>query len=313
MLEHVVRHFIEAPSGRSDEAHHSDALRHPVDRNVAELAERQHGVVTTQQLVACGVSRGAIARRVKNGRLHNVHRGVYVVGHMALAPLAKERAALLACGRGAVLSHWSAAALWGFGEADDRVHVTVPGRQVRPRPGIEVHRTTTDARDVRTRSSLPLTAPDRTVLDLRGRMSATAFERLVAEGIAMRLVSRGLLGEDAQVTRSEAERALLRLVKKAGIEHPQTNQRVAGHEVDAVWRDHGVIAEVDGFAFHGHRLAFERDRRKDRALLREGWTVLRITWRQLRDEPEAVVADLAGTLSAAGPRTAPTRAGTGSR
>ncbi len=92
------------------------------------------------------------------------------------------------------------------------------------------------------------------------------------------------------MTRSEAERKLLELLRDARLPPPETNARVLGYEVDFLWRAQKLVVEVDGYAFHGHRAAFERDRAKDQVLVAAGYRVIRVTWRQLEREP-LVVAD----------------------
>jgi very-short-patch-repair endonuclease len=101
-------------------------------------------------------------------------------------------------------------------------------------------------------------------------------------------------------TRSEAERRLLRLVRSAGLPRPLVNTRVASLEVDVLWRDQRLVVEVDGFRFRSSRASFERDRERDAVLAASGYTVLRVTWRQLVNEPEAVVARIAGALAVRG-------------
>lgn len=105
--------------------------------------------------------------------------------------------------------------------------------------------------------------------------------------------------DDHGLTRSEAERRMRRLIREARLPQPLTNTRLAGYEVDFLWPDQRLIVEVDGYRFHGHRSAFERDRRKAMALIASGYTVIRVTWRQLTQEPHAVVAAIASALSAA--------------
>jgi very-short-patch-repair endonuclease len=105
--------------------------------------------------------------------------------------------------------------------------------------------------------------------------------------------------EQPQMTRSEAERRLLTLIERAALPRPRTNTRVGRYEVDALWPETRLIVEVDGFAFHGTRAAFERDRRRDADLTAMGFRVVRVTWRQLVDEPHLVVARLAGALARA--------------
>src|SRR3954465_8897179 len=136
----------------------------PVDAVLARLAAPQHGMVTRDQLVSAGLNAGAIPYRPKVGRLHRVHRGVYAVGHLPPSPHARAMAAVLACGSGAVLSHRSAAALWGITPPwRGDVEVTAAGK--RDRRGIRAHRSSTLARsDVTTHFGIPVTTLARTVL-----------------------------------------------------------------------------------------------------------------------------------------------------
>jgi very-short-patch-repair endonuclease len=290
----------------------------------ARLGSRQHGAITHAQLLAAGIGAGAIKHAVKTGGLHRVHRGVYIVGHLALAPGAKEAAALLACGKGAVVSHWSAAQLWGLVDAPPRrVDVTLVGRRCRPRRGIRLHGVSElDRRDVRLKHGLQVTAPARTLIDLAAEAGYDQLERAVAEARALRLVGerdldaalnragtrigagrmRAFLRHEGGpvLTRSGGERRMRRLLRAAGLPMPLVNARVEGWEVDFLWPGQRVVVEVDGYPFHAHRRAFERDRRKDLALANAGYHVIRITVRQLLDEPLAVVASIARLLERAG-------------
>ena len=289
----------------------------------ARLGGAQRGAVKRAQLLAAGVSRHSVDRRAQSGDLHRKHRGVYIVGHLALAPRANEAAALLACGEGALLSHRSAAHVWSLLESvPDRVDVTLVGRRCRPKEGVRLHWVAEiDRRDVRRRDGLPLTSPARTLVDLAFDASADELDRAVSEARALDLLRTGeleralerspgrrgaaptrafLLREDQPgYTRSKAERQMRRLMNAAGLPVPVANAKVAGYTADFLWREQRVIVEVDGYQFHGHRAAFERDRRKDMALSAAGYRVIRITWWQLRDEPFAVVAHIARMLERA--------------
>jgi very-short-patch-repair endonuclease len=99
-------------------------------------------------------------------------------------------------------------------------------------------------------------------------------------------------------SRNDAERRLHRLLDEAGLRPDATNATVAGWEVDAVWHEPRLVVELDGYQFHGTRAAFERDRRKDAALLAVGYRPLRVTWRRLTDEPLRLAAELGATLRA---------------
>jgi very-short-patch-repair endonuclease len=220
-----------------------------------------------------------------------------------------------------LISHISAASLWGFAprpDLDDDLHVTLIDRKIRSRPGLTTHRSRTlDPRDVRRLHSLPLTAPARTLHDL----AATSYpdlERAFAEAHAQRLVTpreieqlldragpragaralRALLSDNASgFTRSEAERLLRALLRAANLPMALFNSRVAGYEVDAVWPEQRLIVEVDGYAYHGHRAQFERDRKKGLALAAAGYRVIRVSWRQLTNEQLALVAVISTELS----------------
>jgi very-short-patch-repair endonuclease len=251
--------------------------------------------VTTAQLAAAGIGRNAVAHRVAHGRLTRMLRGVYRVGPVE-APFAREMAAVLATG--GALSHHSAAMVWGLRPPyDGPVHVALT-RAARSRQGVTVHRTASLKAAVH--QGLPLTPAARTLSDIAPLLSRGDLERAVEDAQIRGLITpRELRGRAAaaiaepQLTRSEAERRLQRLIRAAHLPKPHTNVRVAGWEVDVFWPREGLIVEVDGYAYHGNRAAFERDRRKDAALAAAGYTVIRITWRQLKDEPFAVVALLA--------------------
>lgn len=293
------------------------------DRAIAAIAGRQRGVVSRAQLLTAGIDRGGIGRRLRSDRLHRIHRGVYLVGHRAMVDGARELAAVLACGRGAVLSHLSAASLLQllpYPANPGPVDVTVIGRQTARRPGIRAHRARAlDPRDVRTLDGLPTTTPARTLLDLAATLSPHRLERALAEAQVRRLVTPAALRDQLErnpgragtralrrlvaldggpaPTRSEAERRLLRLLRASELPVPRVNTRLEGHEVDFHWPEHRVVVEVDGFRFHSSRAAFERDRDRDAKLAAAGYTVLRVTWRQLVDARETVVARLAAALA----------------
>jgi very-short-patch-repair endonuclease len=291
-----------------------------VDRAIAELAETQRGVVTRGQLLEIGMKPGAIKRRLRIGRLHGLHKGVYLVGHAAAPEGAREMAAVLVCGPRAVLSHRSAAYVWKllpYPATPTPVDITLVRAHAATRGGIRVHRVAKlSRRDVRILSGLPITIPARTVLDLAGIASPDELDRAFAEAQVQRVVdARGLADQIARnpgragvralralidagpaPTRSEAERRFLRLVRSAGLPEPQVNSRVGRYEVDFLWPDERLVVEIDGFAVHGTRRAFERDRQRDAALAASGYTVLRVTWRQIVAETQ-VVARLAASLA----------------
>jgi very-short-patch-repair endonuclease len=270
-----------------------------VDRAIATVAGRQHAMIATRQLAGLGLTRSAVAKRVRAGRLTPHIRGVYLVGPV-MPPLGPESAALLAC-PGAVLSHLSAAALWGIAQRPDAVHVTAASNK-RSRAGVRTHRGALAPRDVRVRQGLSLTSPYRTVLDLRHHVSAETLKRITWEASYRKLISddqaQRLLGASPPLARFEAERLLVELLTGAGLPQPLTNQRLHGWEVDLYWPEHRVVVELDGYDAHGgHRAGFERDHRKALALEARGIRVLRISGAQLTDEATTIVATAAGALA----------------
>jgi very-short-patch-repair endonuclease len=296
------------------------AARTPPAAVCSRLASLQDGVVTHAQLLDAGLTRDEIRQLIRMGFLHRVYRGVYIVGHLALSPLAKERAAVLACGPRSVISHRSAAYLWGLiDERSSTTSVTMTGRACRNRAGLRLHEVARlSSADIRTREGIRLTSPARTIVDLAAEADDHELEGLIAKARVKRLVRDGEL--DAAVaragkrrgvarlrallrthagkamTRSEIERRCRRLLKAAGLPQPGINRRVAGYEVDFLWPEHRVILEVDSITFHGHARAFEWDRRKTMALQDAGYYVIRVTRRQLVEEPYSVIAHITRAL-----------------
>lgn len=288
------------------------------DAIIAALAERQHGVVSRAQLLHAGVSRKAIDVRLTRGQLRLLHRGVFQVGPI-VAVRAREMAAHLACGATSVVSHRSAAALWQLLppiESEQPVEILVRARE-RCRPGILVRRARSLRKEEVTHLDLiPVTTAARTIVDLAATVSARELEQALAQALARRMTTRAqleraldrmngrrgsarlrafLIGE-AALTRSEAEERLLRLIRRAKLPEPATNARVAGFEVDFLWREARLVVEVDGYAFHSDAAAFEKDRHRDFALTSTGLRVVRVTWKQLLREPEVILVRLAQSL-----------------
>jgi very-short-patch-repair endonuclease len=264
------------------------------DRAVARIAERQRGLVTTVQLLAVGLSRRMIARRVASGRLHRVFHGVYLVGHPVPAPFTMEQAALLLAGPTAALSHHTSGWLDGFLPQPDTTHITVPDRQIRRRPNLHPHRAPLEPHEIHIRDGLRRTTPQRTLRDLASFLDPAALERATHEAQVRGLIPT-TIGQPG-ITRSEAERRLQTLLRRAGLPPTHTNTRVLGFEVDVLYAPQRLIIEVDGLAFHATRFAAERDRRRDAALLAAGYRVLRVTWRQIVETPEALVVQIARAL-----------------
>jgi len=286
---------------------------------VARIARSQQGIVSASQLAAAGFGPNATGRRVAGGWLVRRHAGVYQLG-VHCGPLGDEMAALMACGAGSVLGHWASMAVFDVRGREGRpVDVLVPRDFAGQLDGVRRHVTRWLAPgDVVERHGMPVTVPARTLLDLAARISQRELERLVEDTQVRRLTSVGELQamvergagrrgvrklraiveelDEPLFTRSEAERLLLATVRAANLPLPRTNVRVAGLEVDALWPEQRLVVEVDGFAVHGTRVAFERDRRRDARLLLAGYRVIRLTWRQLTRERSSVVGLLRSAL-----------------
>ena len=278
------------------------------DATIARIASNQHGVVTAAQLASAGPSPASVTRRRASSRLHRIHRGVYAVGHCRLSDRGPWMAAVMACGAGAVLSHLSAAELWGIerrirwpSEAGNEiadVHVTVPTTAgIRTREGIALHRSSTLlARDTGRREGIPVTTPTRTLADLRPILSPARFSAAVREAEFLGLPVTDPPGSDR--TRTELERRLLAICRRHRLPGPEVNVRVDRFEVDFLWPSERLIVEVDGWQSHRGRTAFEADRARDARLKLLGYDVLRFTWRQVTRERAAVTETIRTLLAA---------------
>jgi hypothetical protein len=232
------------------------------DVALAELAARQHGIVTRAQLVALGFGAGAITYRVKIGRLHLLHRGVYAVGHRPPSPLATAMAAVLACGPDSVLSHRSAAALWQIlPRWYSPTEVTAPTKH--RLEGIHVHRSR--HADATTHYGIRVTTPARTLVDLADVLNPRQLTRAVNEAQVQRLITpaelttlltrypgrrTSRLTPERGATRSALEDRFVRFIKRHQLPLPELNQTIAGHEVDAVYRQQRLVIELDSRQFH---------------------------------------------------------------
>jgi hypothetical protein len=245
----------------------------PPDAAVAEVAAGQWGVVSLSQLVAAGLDRSGVARRVRGGRLHRVSREVYAVGHVRLCREGRWMAAVLACGEGAVLSHRSAASHWGL-LANQAALIDVTGTRSRTgASGVRLHRSRfLDARDTTKHQGIPITTVPRTLLDLAATVQPHRLERALAQAQRLQLYdhraiadliarSNGHRGigaltkatsrEDPKWTRSELEAWFLTLVRDAGLPEPLVNESLTAPdhpllEVDFYWPTHRLIVELDG-------------------------------------------------------------------
>ncbi len=257
------------------------------------LAEGQHGIVGRDQLLRRGLSTRLIEARIDAGLLVAVHDGVFAVGHAQLSREGRWLAAVLASGPGAVLSHGSAAVLWGFGEGRGRVEVTRRSGGT-TRAAIWVHQTRfLPDEHIAVEKGIPTTSVERTFLDMAARVERRRLERMLVDAdraglldwrklqqVIERGVGRkgiGRLGRAAQEidprsrdTRSPLEVDFLAFCRETGLPQPEVNVFVEGYLVDFLWVAERLVVETDGYAFHRDRTAFERDRERDLDLTAAG-------------------------------------------
>jgi hypothetical protein len=309
----------------ADPARRIDERDRPRDAAVAELAARQHGLAARRQLVALGLGRGAIERRLARGRLLGVHRGVFAVGHPRLSGRGWWIAATLACGDRAPLSHQSAGALWEFrASASASVDVTTQRGRAATRDGIRVHHARRlDPEDGTVRDGIAVTTVARTLLDLAETLSASQLRRGFEEADRLELIDMGSIEELMARARGTAR---CQATRRAAVEPPrplsshpvrprtpvpravsqvrppptQPERPPGGLEVDALWGDERLVVELDGFEFHRGRAAFGRDRQRDAALQMAGYRVLRVTHRRLQSEPGVVIETVRALLADSG-------------
>jgi len=284
-----------------------------------DLVKRQHGVVTRQQLLALGMSSEAIEHRRATGRLHRIHHGIYAVGRPQVGQRGRWLAAVLSCGPHALLSHESAASLWGLWARPTRVDITVPEGTRRRRPGIHLHRRSRLAPEHRCIiQGIPVTDPVSTLIDLATCVGLDRLDRAVNEADRLDLVDpeslrlaldaspprpgvgslRSLLDRHTfALTDSVLERRFLRLVRVAGLPAPKTQAWVNGFRVDFYWPDLGLVIETDGLRYHRTPAQQKKDHLRDQAHTAAGLTVLRFTAAQVRFEPKQTRATLITVMS----------------
>lgn len=295
------------------------AVRGRGDAEISRIAELQRGIVHRSQLVEAGLTSASIKHRLAIGQLHRLYPRVYLVGRPRLEPLGAAAAAAVHFGGHAVLSHRTAGLIWEILDAPELpVSVTVVGIDARSRSSLTIYRRSLSPQDVRARRGLPVTSPARTIIDLAGSVDAGELEATLALVLRRRLVTvaevraaleraprskgaatlRRMLepGAGPTLTRSEYERKLLQLLRRAELPRPQVNAKILGHEVDFLWQEQRLVVEFDGFRYHSGRKSFEEDRLRDQRLVAAGYRVIRITGRQLDHTPEAVVARIAAAL-----------------
>ena len=297
----------------------------PLDWLIAARSREQHGVIALWQLLDLGLSSSAVRHRVTVGRLHRIHAGVYAVGHARLTRDGCYMAAVLACGRGAALSHRSAADKRALRRTDRAtIDVISPRQRGRGRAGIDAHTSTTLLpSDIEIVDGIPCTTVARTLLDLAAVMPRDAVERAFDQADHLQVldvreiedvlaragghrgagVLRAILADRSRapaLTRNRLEQAFLAICRGAGVPLPEVNAWIAveptGYEADFLWRKQRLIAETDGRDVHTTRQAFEHDRIRDQQLMLLGYRVVRFPWQQVLGEPATVDATIRALL-----------------
>jgi hypothetical protein len=296
------------------------------DRRIADAARAQHGVVSRADLAAQGLTRNQIEHRLRTGRLHRIHAGVYAVGHPLVSPLGRCMAAALAAGEGGVLSHRAAIWLWDMPQSlPETLEVTCPRRR-RSRPGLRCHEARLPADERAVREGVPVTSPSRSILDVARYTYAHRLERMIEAGEEAGLDSpaplpvlldryprkpgaprlRSILGirDEPRLTRSDWEAMTLAFCDRHGFHRPLTSVLFPcggrTYELDAFWPGHMLALEFDSWEYHRGKQAFREDRIRDRALTRAGVRTIRITAFDLGPGAAALAVDL-GAILGAGP------------
>jgi hypothetical protein len=300
-----------------------------INRLIAQLARRQHGVVARRQLIEAGIDPRSVTRRVSSGQLQVVFRGVFAMAGSPLTERGRWMAAVLTCGDGAVLSHITAACAWGICAHQGVIHVArVSGSRGGP-PGICLHhpRRLPEHEIART-GAIPLTSVPRTLVDLAGMrnpellldaFSASRRLRLLNVNACWRCIldapmRPGVLALARLLDQfepfdtpslSELQDRVLKLCLDAGLPAPEIEVPLGSRRVDFLWRDEKVILEVDGRAFHEDQFDEDRDRDLDHAAM--GYLTVRVTYRMIRERPGEVVDRLRRVLASRRPSRAPQR------
>jgi very-short-patch-repair endonuclease len=295
---------------------------------MADLATRQHGVISTPQLLALGHAERTIHEWAEAGRLHRLHQGVYAVGHRRLSWHSRCWAAVLGAEANevdevvwpAVASHGSAAYLWGiYRYAPERIDVTAPMRRRAKREFVVHFSSILAPEDRGQREGIPVTSVPRSLMDLAIRSQPQQLDRLLERIEELGLFDlhalqdvidragghrgRGRLRRalalyqpDPAFTRSRFEKDFRQHVRRAGLPAPSMNFNAYGYELDAYWPDLRFAVELDLFETHGSRAAFERDHLRQEELKLLGIEMIRVTRPRFQREPDAVLRNLANLL-----------------
>ena len=275
-------------------------------RNASRIAGRQHGVITTEQLVAAEVVRSSVSKWRKKGLLHPEFRGVWRFGHRAPSYEARYMAAVLACGAGAGLS--GQAALFHYGLLrGDPPPPEVASPNDRDVPGVTHHRKSVPTRIWR---GLPTVPPAEAIRSAATTLSLDALARICHDAeimFGLRDVPRAgfpgapklraIYDGDHALLLSRLEREFRRLLIDRGLPLPVTNRRAGAHWVDCRWPDQRLTVELDSYRFHRSRHAWESDHERRRAARRRGDEFRRFTWHDVFGEDEPMLDELRRLLA----------------
>lgn len=300
------------------------------EQAIAQVAAGQHGAFSRAQARAAGLSRDAIAHRVRTGRWQQPAREVFVI---AGAPATWRQSLIVAClawGTGVAASHRSAAALWGLPSGRiDSAEITVPRNRRRTgSPQARVHSGAFARGELRWRDGIRVTAPARTLIDLAAVIGPGAFEETLDEALRRGLAGtaairaavrsagprpgivalRALVAERDGEPLSESvfETRLLRAIIRAGLPRPVRQHEIRDARgrliarVDLAYPGDRIAIEAEGYRWHSGRTPFERDRRRAMRLAAAGWRVIPVTWIELRDREPDVVAAIAAAVGGGG-------------
>jgi predicted transcriptional regulator of viral defense system len=303
------------------------AHQHGVDAEVGRLAVAQNGVVTREQLEGLGLDDPAIAKRVAKGRLHRIHQRAYSLTPQVMTERGRFMAAVLACGPDAVLSHRSAAYLWGLVDSwEEPIDVTAPNRRGRSPKGVAAHRDgSLQPIDKTSVHGVPCTTVGRTLLDFASVEPEWSVRKAVAQAEVLRILDRPKLRAllkrsrrrrgvarlrlildtirpQTNRTRSELERLFLEMCASRAVPEPEVNVWLPApdgrrYQADFLWRDARRIIEADSRRFHDTDSAFGAERKRQQQLELAGWRVSRCTWEEVEREPRRLALTVQGLLA----------------
>jgi predicted transcriptional regulator of viral defense system len=321
----MSEHDVDGP--KSPPCLDSSAHQHFRDGEIAKICLAQHGLVTLAQLEAQGLTKQGVHERVVSGRLHPIHQAVYSLTPRVMTQRGKFMAAVLACGPDAVLSHRSAAYLWGLVDSwEEPIDVTAPNRRGRSPDGVAAHRDgALQPIDKTVVHGVPCTSVARTLLDFTGVSRDWEARKAVAQAEVLQILDksklRALLKRSrrrrgvarlrliletihpmTKRTRSELERLFLEMCAKRSVPDPEVNVWLPApdgksYQADFLWREQGLIVEADSRRFHDTDSAFVSDRKRRQQLELAGWRISQCTWEEVEQEPRRLALTVAGLLA----------------